>query len=89
MFLLLACSRLYTTSMYNTYRCTLLTYLRMKSSIAHMNTYLTYLTFLYLIVYSAIVKKEKKKEKEKRKMSSILRCSSRKHSKAECALGNE
>lgn len=35
----------------------------MKSYIAHINTYLTYLpTFLYLIVYSAIVKKEKKKE---------------------------
>lgn len=55
--LLLACGRLYTTSMYNTYRCTLLTHLRMKACIAHMNTYLTYLpTFLYLIVYSAIVK---------------------------------
>lgn len=51
------------------YRCTLpylpyLPYLRMKSYIAHMNTYLTYLTFLYLMVYSAIVKKEKKRVKE-------------------------
>lgn len=73
MFLLLACSRLYTTSMYNI-DVPYLTHLRMKSYIAHMNTYLTYLpTFLYLIVYSAIVKKEKKKEK--RKMSLILRYS--------------
>lgn len=49
-------------------RCTIpidiLTYLRMKSYITYINTYLPYLpTFPYLIVYSAIVKEGKEKEK--------------------------
>lgn len=47
------------------YNIDIRTHLRMKSYIAQMITYLTYLpTFPYLIVYSGIVKKEKEKKKE-------------------------
>lgn len=67
MFLLLTYGRLYTTSMYNI-DCTLLTYLLANEIFYYAYEYLPYLpTFLYLIEYSAIVKKEKKKEKRKKK----------------------
>jgi len=62
MFLLLACSRLYTTSMYNI-DVPYLTHLRMKASIAHMNTYLpTY----FSIPHSIFSHREEGKEKKKK-----------------------
>lgn len=61
--LLLACGRLYTTSMYN---IDVPYFYSLANEILHCaHKYLPYLpTFPYLMVYSGIVKKEKKKKKE-------------------------